>query len=202
MSNSKFQYGSVYLPLTLWTRSVVEKITSSIGTSVAVDQTTIRRRSLDGPRVQVQIILDMQKDLRDTIELFLPNGSSLQQRIAFENLPKICHTCHVFGHATFGCPGPAERAKIREENRKRELSRQRPNARDPSRGRDTTVRRSANSRATHDTAVVTHGVWKRTMKNQNNAYKIDVPSSSQDPLIRKPDNREMDGPVQCGNARR
>lgn len=128
------------LPLTLWTKSTIEKIASSVGIPVVVDHSTFRRQTLDGPRVQV--ILDIQKDPREKNELVLLDGSSLHQKIVYEQLPKFCHTCHAFGHITLGLQdrrngkGSAWRAK-KENRRERKI-------RDRSRGRDTAVCGSAN----------------------------------------------------------
>lgn len=159
---------------------MVGKIASSVGTPVAVDHNTIRRQSLDGPRVQV--IFYMKKDPRESIELVLPNGASIQQKIIFEQFPKFCHTCHAFGHITMGCPGPEERERIRLANKKWDssIARVPQIRRDHSQGRDTTIRGSANGKGASSVPpqVVSTMVWKPSGKNKTNGFRGADPSTS------------------------
>ncbi|KAL9368571.1 hypothetical protein Peur_039770 [Populus x canadensis] len=50
-------------------------------------------------------------DLRSSINISLPNGNSLIQKVIYETLPKFCKHCKVLGHSTGTCSKGKEEVK-------------------------------------------------------------------------------------------
>lgn len=61
------------LPPRLWTKDIIEKVVSMVGEPISIDFATIKRETLDGPRVQFKV--DTSLKPRTEVALILPDGS-------------------------------------------------------------------------------------------------------------------------------
>jgi len=59
--------------------------------------------------------IDLLADLRSSINVTLPNGNTLIQRVIYETLPKFCKHCKVLGHSTGACSKSKEEARTIEK---------------------------------------------------------------------------------------
>ncbi|KAG6754709.1 hypothetical protein POTOM_040503 [Populus tomentosa] len=59
--------------------------------------------------------VDLLADLRSSINVSLPNGNSLIQKVIYETLPKFCKHCKVLGQSTGTCSKGKEEAKNFEQ---------------------------------------------------------------------------------------
>ncbi|XP_042012340.1 uncharacterized protein LOC121760788 [Salvia splendens] len=96
----------VDLPLELWNLTAVSKIASCIGTPLSTDFSTLRFKTLDGPRIQV--IIDTAKRPKESLTIRLPSGEYVEQKIEYEFIPKFCKACKTYGHFSDECRGRQE----------------------------------------------------------------------------------------------
>ncbi|KAJ6925329.1 hypothetical protein NC651_009867 [Populus alba x Populus x berolinensis] len=89
------------LPLCCWSPVCLSKIASVIGKPIQCDQFTSNLVRMSYARVLVEI--DLLEELRHNVKISLPEGSTLQQKIVYETLPKYCNFCHVLGHTRLLC---------------------------------------------------------------------------------------------------
>ena len=59
--------------------------------------------------------VDLLVDLRSSINVILPNGNPLIQRVIYETLPKFCKHCKVFGLSIGACSKGKEEARTIEK---------------------------------------------------------------------------------------
>ncbi|KAJ6878451.1 hypothetical protein NC651_031022 [Populus alba x Populus x berolinensis] len=55
---------------------------------------------------RVLVELDLRVDLKSSIAINLPNGTTLNQPVIYETLPRFCTLCKVLGHKTGACTPP------------------------------------------------------------------------------------------------
>jgi len=89
------------LPLKYWSTKCLSKIASVIGKPIQSDQLTPTMSRISYARVLVE--LDLLDDLIHSVDILLPNGTALTQRVIYETLPRFCKHCKVLGHATGVC---------------------------------------------------------------------------------------------------
>ena len=89
------------LPLCCWSPVCLSKIASVIGKPIQCDRLTSNLARMSYARVLVEI--DLLEELRHNVKISLPEGSTLLQKIVYENLPKYCNFCHVLGHTRLLC---------------------------------------------------------------------------------------------------
>ena len=53
---------------------------------------------------RVLVEIDLLEELLHSVDVLLPNGSTLNQKVIYETLPKFCKHCHVLGHSSLLCP--------------------------------------------------------------------------------------------------
>jgi len=53
---------------------------------------------------RVLVEIELLEELRHSMEISLPKGPILHQKVVYENLPKYCNFCHVLGHSRLLCP--------------------------------------------------------------------------------------------------
>ncbi|XP_042002777.1 uncharacterized protein LOC121751967 [Salvia splendens] len=99
----------VDLPLELWNLTAVSKIASCFGTPLSTDFSTLRRESLDGPRIKV--IIDTARRPKESLTIQLPNGDFVEQKVEYEFFPKFCNACKMYGHFADECRGRDEEWK-------------------------------------------------------------------------------------------
>ncbi|KAG5222082.1 MILDEW RESISTANCE LOCUS [Salix suchowensis] len=90
------------LPLQCWSPVCLSKIGSVLGKPVQCDVLTSSMSRLSFARILVEI--DLLADLKHSVKLALPNGTSVNQKIVYETLPRYCKHCRVIGHNTSLCP--------------------------------------------------------------------------------------------------
>ncbi|KAG5226797.1 DUF4283 domain-containing protein [Salix suchowensis] len=90
------------LPLQCWSPVCLSKIGSVLGKPVQCDVLTSSMSRLSFARILVEI--DLLADLKHSVILELPNGTSVNQKIVYETLPRYCKHCRVIGHNTSLCP--------------------------------------------------------------------------------------------------
>lgn len=128
----------VDLPLDLWNLSAVSKIASFIGTPLTTDFKTLRRESMDGPRIQV--IVNTAQRPKEAISVQLPSGNFLEVKIEYEFMPKYCPSCKVYGHLLEECTGQGDEWEL--------VKKKETHSRSASRGRSKSAPRKPNSSAT------------------------------------------------------
>lgn len=79
----------------LVTPPCLSKIASVLGKPIQYDQLTSNLSCLSYTRVLIKI--DLRKELRHSIEVSLPFGPTLYQKVVYETLSKFCNFCHVLG---------------------------------------------------------------------------------------------------------
>ncbi|KAJ6976289.1 hypothetical protein NC653_031974 [Populus alba x Populus x berolinensis] len=57
---------------------------------------------------RVLVELNLLADLKSSIVINLPNGSTLNQPVIYETLPRFCTLCKVLGHKTGACTPPSK----------------------------------------------------------------------------------------------
>ena len=62
---------------------------------------------------RVLVELDLLANLKSSIVINLPNGSTLNQPVIYETLPRFCKLCKVLGHNTGTCTSPPAPAVAR-----------------------------------------------------------------------------------------
>jgi hypothetical protein len=101
------------LPLKYWSPRCLSKIASKLGTPIQSDQLTFNMSRISYVRVLVE--LDLLANLKSSIVINLPNGSTLNQPVIYiyETLPRFCKLCKVLGHNTGTCTSPPALAVAR-----------------------------------------------------------------------------------------
>nr|TKR85165.1 hypothetical protein D5086_0000250180 [Populus alba] len=94
------------LPLKCWSPRCLAKIASKLGTPIQSDQLTCNMLRISYARVLVE--LDLRADLKSSIVINLPNGTTLNQPVIYETLPRFCTLCKVLGHKTGACTPPTK----------------------------------------------------------------------------------------------
>nr|TKS08440.1 hypothetical protein D5086_0000103210 [Populus alba] len=89
------------LPLCCWSPICLSKIASVIGKPIQCDQLTSNLSRMSYARVLVEI--DLLEELRHSVEITLPDGLTLHQKVVYETLPKYCNFCHVLAHTRILC---------------------------------------------------------------------------------------------------
>ena len=92
------------LPLKCWSPRCLAKIASKLGTPIQSDQLTFNMARISYARVLVE--LNLLAELKSSIVINLPNGSTLNQPVIYETLPRFCTSCKVLGHKTGACIPP------------------------------------------------------------------------------------------------
>ncbi|KAJ6868613.1 hypothetical protein NC651_033633 [Populus alba x Populus x berolinensis] len=89
------------LPLKCWSIQGLSKIASVLGKPLQSDKFTATMERLSFARVLIE--LDLLDELPSSIPICLPNGTTLNQSVVYETLPKFCKHCRVLGHSTGAC---------------------------------------------------------------------------------------------------
>nr|TKS17480.1 hypothetical protein D5086_0000013040 [Populus alba] len=98
------------LPLCCWSPICLSKIASVIGKPIQCDQLTSNLSRMSYARVLIEI--DLLEELRHSVEISLPDGLALHQKVVYESLPKYCNFCHVLGHSRLLCPKAAAASNL------------------------------------------------------------------------------------------
>ena len=53
---------------------------------------------------RILVEINLLVELKHTMCIALPNGTSLNQKVVYETLPRFCKHCKVIGHNTSLCP--------------------------------------------------------------------------------------------------
>jgi len=97
------------LPLDCWNARALSKIASRIGKPITTDRMTLTKERLSFARVMVEV--DASKELVSSLEIKLPTGDIYDQLVVFEDTPKYCKKCKVFGHIESACSKVLEGTK-------------------------------------------------------------------------------------------
>nr|TKR85173.1 hypothetical protein D5086_0000250260 [Populus alba] len=89
-------------PLILRPMKIFFDFSSEEMTRVLCDQLTSTLSRMSYARVLVEI--DLLEDLRHSVEISLPEGPILHQKVVYETLPNFCNFCCVLGHTRLLCP--------------------------------------------------------------------------------------------------
>jgi len=104
------------LPLKCWSPKCLSKIASKLGTPIQSDLLTFNMSRISYARVLVE--LNLLADLKSSIVINLLNGSTLNQPVIYETLPRFCKLCKVLGHNTGSCsssPPPAVASPLEQD---------------------------------------------------------------------------------------
>jgi len=101
------------LPLKCWTPRCLSKLASVLGMPLQCDKLTATKERVSYAHMLVEI--DLLADLRSSINVTLPNGNTLIQRVIYETLSKFCKHCKVLGHSTRACSKSKEEARTIEK---------------------------------------------------------------------------------------
>ncbi|KAJ6395858.1 hypothetical protein OIU77_021002 [Salix suchowensis] len=88
-------------PLRCWSLKSLSKIASVVGKPIQSDMLTSSMSRLSYAHVLVEI--DLRKTLPEQIDVSLPNGVVINQKVIYETLPKFCTFCNVIGHLVDSC---------------------------------------------------------------------------------------------------
>lgn len=102
------------LPLRCWSPPCLSKIASVLGKPIQYDQLTSNLSRLSYARVLIKI--DLREELRHSIEVSLPSGPTLYQKVVYETLPKFCNFYHVLGQSHLLCPKAAASTQKKSGN--------------------------------------------------------------------------------------
>jgi len=102
------------LPLCCWSPVCLSKIASVIGKPIQCDQLTSNLSRMSYARVLVE--LHLLEELQHSVEVSLPDGITLHQKVIYETLSKYCNFCHVLGHSRLLCPKAAANANTVSNN--------------------------------------------------------------------------------------
>lgn len=89
------------LPLQCWNKRAISRIASKLGKPLCLDNTTQERRRISYARVLIEI--DTSSKPIEEFEVKLPSGTTYTQYVSYENLPKFCTHCFIFGHYLDNC---------------------------------------------------------------------------------------------------
>jgi hypothetical protein len=81
------------LPLRCWNPIYLSKIASMIRKPIHCDNPTAQMTRLLYARILIEV--DLLLDLPSSVNVVLPNGTSLPQQIMYESLPHFCKQCKV-----------------------------------------------------------------------------------------------------------
>ncbi|XP_058733882.1 uncharacterized protein LOC131605554 [Vicia villosa] len=84
------------LPLHLWGKQSISKITSVLGKPITTDECTARKLRISYARVLVEV--DITRPVKDTIKIKDQSGKEWDQKVEYEWRPKYCQTCLRIGH--------------------------------------------------------------------------------------------------------
>ncbi|KAL0329542.1 UNVERIFIED_CONTAM: hypothetical protein Sradi_4940900 [Sesamum radiatum] len=76
------------LQLECWHPNALGKISSRLGTSIAIDSLTMKMRRVSYARILVEV--DASKKLVDQVEFIFPNGVASKQSVVYEFTPMFC----------------------------------------------------------------------------------------------------------------
>lgn len=65
---------------------------------------------------QVLIEVDLLGALPNLVNVMLPNGSTLEQQVLYESLPRFCKFCADLGHTTTACSKGSFKGKKRSQD--------------------------------------------------------------------------------------
>ncbi|KAJ6913941.1 hypothetical protein NC651_016249 [Populus alba x Populus x berolinensis] len=91
----------------------LSKLASVLGKPIQCYKLTATKERVSYARVLVEV--DLLADLRSSINVTLPNGNPLIQRVIYETLPKFYKHYKVLGHSIGACSKGKEEARIVEK---------------------------------------------------------------------------------------
>ncbi|KAL2226158.1 uncharacterized protein LOC105160077 [Sesamum indicum] len=91
------------LPLECWHPNALGKISSRIGSPIAMDSLTMKMERVSYARILVEI--NASKKLIDQVEFVMPNDITRKQPVVYEFTPKFCTDYHKLGHLQETCQG-------------------------------------------------------------------------------------------------
>lgn len=83
-----------------------------IGKPIQCDDPTTQMTRVFYARVLIKV--DLLSNLPSSVDVILPNGTTLQQQLVYESLPRFCKQCKSLGHSTLTCT-----KGLKSRNRKR-----------------------------------------------------------------------------------
>lgn len=89
------------LPLQCWNTRAISKIASKLGKPLCVDNFTLERKRISYARVLIEI--DTSISPLEMFDVKLPSGLVYSQYVYYENMPKFCNHCFMFGHIREKC---------------------------------------------------------------------------------------------------
>lgn len=89
------------LPLQCWNTRAISKIASKIGKPICINNVTKERKRISYARVLVEI--DTSVAPIEVFDVKLPSRITYAQYVFYENLPKFCNYCFMFGHLRDNC---------------------------------------------------------------------------------------------------
>ncbi|XP_058774346.1 uncharacterized protein LOC131648621 [Vicia villosa] len=100
------------LPLYLWGRKSISKITSALGRPITTDECTTRKLCISYARVLVEV--DITRPMKETISIQDHSGKEWEQKVEYEWRPKYCQTCLKIGHdCSLKKPTDSTRRRVR-----------------------------------------------------------------------------------------
>lgn len=89
------------LPLQCWNTRAISRIASKLGKPLCIDNITLERRKISYARVLIE--MDTSVKPLESFEVRLPSGVIYNQYVHYENCPKFCNHCYMFGHLWENC---------------------------------------------------------------------------------------------------
>jgi len=89
------------LPLECWSQECLSKISSVIGKPIRCDDLTLFMSRVSFAKVMIEV--DLSTDLPRSINLSMPDGKIIKQRVIYEYMLKFCSHCCMLGHTSTAC---------------------------------------------------------------------------------------------------
>lgn len=89
------------LPLKCWSKACLLNISSIIGKPIHNDTPTNSMSRVSFARVLIEV--DLYANVQPSVNIPMPNGTIINQKVVYESLPKICPQCYKPGHSGATC---------------------------------------------------------------------------------------------------
>lgn len=84
------------LPLQCWNTRAISRIASKLGKPLCVDNMMLERKRISFARVPIE--MDTSVKPLEQFDVKFPSGVIYTQYVHYENMPKFCNHCYLFGH--------------------------------------------------------------------------------------------------------
>ncbi|XP_057953116.1 uncharacterized protein LOC131147628 [Malania oleifera] len=92
------------------------RICSEVGKPLCADKLMMMQERVSFARVLMEV--DVAKEIKHSIKVFLPDDEEMEQEVVYENLPRFCSHCKYVGHTSNYCGIKKRKAEDGRPNEK------------------------------------------------------------------------------------